>query len=102
MSSLTSQTFALMLREIDELARELKRPVESPRWMIHIKRNSQIEEALQAFLIDLFAPGIPGEKQPQRKSVGHLHIVHFHIWSKLTRRRFWIISSETVDHVVCL
>src|ERR1043166_4355934 len=90
-----------MLREIDELTRELKRPVESTRGTIHIERKSQIEKAFQALRIDVFAFGVLREKQTQREGVSHLSVVHFHVWSKLTGRRFWIISSETVDHVVC-
>src|ERR1041385_8474714 len=91
-----------MLREIDELTRELKRPIERTRRTIHIKLNSQLQKVFQSFLIDLFPPSILCEKQTEGKCVGHLRVVHFHVWSNLTRRRFWIISSETVDHVIRL
>src|SRR6476661_2854148 len=92
--------FSLMLREIDELAGELKRPVESTRRTIHIELHSQIEKMFQASLIDLFASGILREKQTERKGVSHLRVVHFHVWSNLTRRCLGIVGGETVDHVI--
>src|ERR1043165_607454 len=98
-SLLTSQTLALMLREIDELTGELKRPIESTRRTIHVELNCQIEKVIQAFLIDLFASRVLREKQTQRKHVGHLGVVHFHVWSKLAS---WFLRRETVDHVVRL
>src|ERR1051325_6996269 len=98
-SLLTSQTFALMLREIDELTGELKRPIESTRRTIHVELNCQIEKVLQAFLIDLFASRVLREEQTQRKHVGHRSVVHFHVWSKLAS---WFLRRETVDHVVRL
>src|SRR5690349_10952591 len=91
-----------MLREVDELARELKRPIESTRRMIHVKLNSQIEKVFQTFQIDLFTPRIVREKQTERKSVSHLGVMHFHVWSDFTRRRVWIAGCETIDDVVRL
>src|ERR1043166_3970222 len=91
-----------MLREVDELARELKRPIESTRRMIHIELNSQIEKMVQPSLIDLFAPRVLRKKQTERKRVSHLRVVHFHVWSNFTGRRFRIARRKAIDHVIRL
>src|ERR1051325_3174131 len=91
-----------MLYEIDELAGELKCPVESTRRMIHVELNRELKKMLQPSVIDLFASRILREKQTERKRVRHLRVVHFHIWSNLTLRRFRIIGGEAVDHVIRL
>src|SRR4051794_17752567 len=91
-----------MLCEIDELARELKRPIESTCRAIHVELNSQRQEVLQTFLVDLFTPRVVREEQSQRERVGHFGVVHLHVWPKLPARRFRIVRSKTVNHVVSL
>src|SRR5690349_14258912 len=91
-----------MLREIHELTRELKRPVESARGMIHVELNRQIQKMLQALLVNLLAPAVVREEQTQREHVGQLRVVHFHVWSKLAGRSFWIPGRETINDVVRL
>src|SRR6476661_7687596 len=91
-----------MLCEIDKLARELKRPIESTSGTIHVELNSQSQEVLQTFQVDLLAPLVVCEEKSQSKRVGHFGIVHLHVWPNLTARRFRIIRGKTVNHVIGL
>jgi hypothetical protein len=91
-----------VLCEIDELARELKRPIESACGTIQVELNSQSQEALQTSPVDLFAAGVVREEQSQSKRVRHFGVVHLHVWPKLTGRRFRVIRCKTVNYVVGL
>src|SRR5690348_9698007 len=88
-----------MLREVDELAGELKCPVESTGRTIHVELHRQIEKVLHTFLIDSLALRVLCEEQTERKRVGHLRVVHLHVWSNFT---FWFALRETIDHVIRL
>src|ERR1043165_4150548 len=103
--SLTSQpahALALMLREIDELARELKRPIKRARRPVHIELHRQIQKVLQTILIDRLALLVLREKQTKGEHVGYLRVMHFHVRAKLASRGCGIVRGEAIDHVVGL
>src|SRR5690242_13905950 len=89
-----------MLSEINELAGELKRPVESASRMVQVDWSGEFEKAFAATIVNLAPFRVAREEVAEREHVSHLGVVHFHVWPKLARRRFRIVCSETVDHVI--
>src|SRR4030095_6614092 len=90
-----------VLHEIDKLTGELKRPVKCASRTVDVQANGQRQEALKASTINFLTLLVSIEEDAKCEGVGHFSIVHFHIWTNLARRLFWIKRGEAVDHVIC-
>src|SRR6185295_4090708 len=79
---------------------KLERPVERARRAIHIQFHCQIQETFETLLINVSALRVIREEDAKRKRVGHLGVMHLHVWTNFAGGRVWIESRKTVDNVI--
>src|SRR5215217_4850036 len=94
------RTDSLMLHEINELTCELKGPVERACRTIHIQFHCQIQKTFETLLISVSALRVVRKEGAKRKHIGHLGVMHLHVWTKLAGRLVWIQGRKTVDDVI--
>src|SRR6266550_9426847 len=85
-----------MLHEINKLTRELERPIECSRRMVHVQLYSQRKQTVKAFSVNLAAVRIESEETSERERISHFRIVHLHIRANLTTER----PGKTIDDII--